>query len=689
MANSSMASTLKAYWLPMVLFASSVFYQLIVLPRSYPPSHYDVLGIERFSSIEEVTEAYDKLASKWNSGTEVPATTDFIKIRHAFELLTNPIWKRDYDIFGIDEHVHVVEQAKEKYGKTRFTEIDLPLLEAVSFDPGDNIFNAATHENFLSKFQNSKGLLIQIFSFGSHQCTRFSNNWKGITFLLGGVADTGMVELREVHIAKYLAEKTFTGQPFFKGGLPSLVAFPPGCNTSSCLLRYEGELSVDAVTDWFASIILSLPRILYYSKDSLAPRFLAKSKPHKVKVIFFSETGERANPFVRQAALKYWPYAAFASVPWREEESSFWWNALGVESAPAIVFLKEPGVKPIVYHGAANNSWLLNIMEKNKHHELPQLRSITSMELGCDARGYSRAGRETMIWYCVMLIGRLSPELNKMRETMRRIQQMLLNDDNLDTGDNDQLLSAAVALKEKRLTFTWLDGEAQQRYCSFHIQTANSYETCGPRRDIIDVHQLVIVRYKRNDAEDNGKIEKKPQNIFEAFHKEDVDPASQLVARYNGSEEIPEIIRWMSQIIEDGDSRDLPFFRAKAPALVPEDADPIWSVGGRSILSTWTGMKRKISSFIHAIHSSLGDPRIGPILLLVALLSFGNIWLRRSQSTHPSQSNRQTQPSRTDENKPRQSRKPRSVPYQDIPPSITDLEPKDAYQLPLSGSDSE
>lgn len=41
MAKSSMASLLKAYWLPLILLASSVFYQLFILPRSYPPSHYD------------------------------------------------------------------------------------------------------------------------------------------------------------------------------------------------------------------------------------------------------------------------------------------------------------------------------------------------------------------------------------------------------------------------------------------------------------------------------------------------------------------------------------------------------------------------------------------------------------------------------------------------------------------------
>lgn len=38
------------------------------------------------------------------------------------------------------------------------------------------------------------------------------------------------------------------------------------------------------------------------------------------------------------------------------------------------------------------------------------------MELGCDARGYSRAGYEAHVWYCAVLAGRHGPELNKMRE---------------------------------------------------------------------------------------------------------------------------------------------------------------------------------------------------------------------------------------------------------------------------------
>jgi sugar (pentulose or hexulose) kinase len=46
-----------------------------------------------------------------------------------------------------------------------------------------------------------------------------------------------------------------------------------------------------------------------------------------VKVILFSQTGERATPIVRQAAKDYWNFASLSHVLWREEDASFWWNA--------------------------------------------------------------------------------------------------------------------------------------------------------------------------------------------------------------------------------------------------------------------------------------------------------------------------------------------------------------------------
>ena len=93
-------------------------------------------------------------------------------------------------------------------------------------------------------------------------------------------------------------------------------------------------------------------------------------------MILISKTGERATPFIRQATRTYSPYATFAFAMWRQEESAFWWNMyvysflfspspayifvvvsyfsanrFGVESAPAIVFVKDPGVEPVVHEG--------------------------------------------------------------------------------------------------------------------------------------------------------------------------------------------------------------------------------------------------------------------------------------------------------------------------------------------------
>ncbi|OMO49845.1 hypothetical protein CCACVL1_30783 [Corchorus capsularis] len=687
MAGGDFVAKIKAYSVPLILFSLSMLYQLVILPRSFPPSHYDVLEIKMYSSMEAVIEAYENLEFKWNSGLEVPTTNEFIKIRYAYELLTNPIWKRNYDVFGIDEQPHVVEKVSQQHEGGKYSDVELPLLHADAYDTGDNVFSVITSNDFQSMFEDSKPWLLQVYSSGSNRSAQFLNSWRRIADLLNSVANIGMVELGEIQIAAHLAERKPTGQFFFRNGLPSVVAFPSGCKTSDCLIRFEGELSVDAVTDWFAIAVLNLPRIFYYSKESLGPRFLAKSSPHKVKVIFFSKTGERATPKMRQAAKDYWNYATFACVLWREEEFSIWWNTFGVESAPAIVFLKDPGLKPLVYHGSINDSWFIDVLEQNKQQELPQLRSLTSEELGCNARGYSRAGRDTLTWYCAILAGRLGPELDSMRETMRRVQETLSKSSELNAaGEDEHSITSTIALKNKRLTFTWLDGEAQKNYCFFYLHSENSYETCGPRSVPTDVPRLFIVRYERNASEDTAKVEKKAKTIWD-LNQHEVDPAAQLSVTYNGSAEITEIIQWISNIIKDGDSRKLPFYRVKTPELVPEDAEPFWSRGPQGILSKSTGAKQKIQSIMIRTYDYLGDPRIGPALLLGSLMSFGSIWLMRSKQNRPVQS---SQPSEADDNdKPRQRERPRrrNASNKDIPPSVTDSEPRDSYQMPLSDSD--
>ncbi|KAH0975735.1 hypothetical protein GBA52_017635 [Prunus armeniaca] len=103
------------------------------------------------------------------------------------------------------------------------------------------------------------------------------------------------------------------------------------------------------------------------------------------------------------------------------------------------------------------------------------------------------------------------------------------------------------------------------------------------------VPQLYIVRYKRNVTEEGDKPKENPKSIWDAVQDQELDPASQLVAKYNGSNEIPELVasfspfflllphimKWISQIIKYGDSRDLPHYRTRTPHLVPEDSESI------------------------------------------------------------------------------------------------------------------
>ncbi|CAN6585143.1 unnamed protein product [Malus baccata var. baccata] len=274
-------------------------------------------------------------------------------------------------------------------------------------------------------------------------------------------------------------------------------------------------------------------------------------------------------------------------------------------------------------------------MEQNRQQELPQLRGTTSMELGCDSRGYSHAGYDTVTWYCAVVAGRHSPELSNMRGTICRVEEKLSNEIETRSADEEQSIApAAGACKSKRLTFAWLDGEVQKKYCLFFLQSENIHETCGERTDMIDVPQLFIVRYKRNVTEEGEEPEKKPKTIWDGLQDQELDPASRLVAKYNGSDNTRKIIKWISETIYDGDARDLPHYvnRTRTPHLVPEDSEPMWLAGVQRIPSTNTIMQ-SIRGILHGIYDRIGDPRVGQMLLLAALMSFGTIWSQRSQAT--------------------------------------------------------
>lgn len=74
----------------------------------------------------------------------------------------------------------------------------------------------------------------------------------------------------------------------------------------------------------------------------------------------------------------------------------------------------------------------------------------------------------------------------------------------------------------------------------------------------------------------------------------------------------------------------------RTPKLVPDDTEPIWSKTAQQI--PLKNIMQRILGAVGGLSVYLDDPRIGPFLLLAALISLGTIWLRRSQQAPPSQS---------------------------------------------------
>lgn len=74
----------------------------------------------------------------------------------------------------------------------------------------------------------------------------------------------------------------------------------------------------------------------------------------------------------------------------------------------------------------------------------------------------------------------------------------------------------------------------------------------------------------------------------------------------------------------------------RTPNLVPDDTEPLWSRTAQNI--PLKNLKQGILGAFSRHSVYLEDPRIGPALLLGALISLGTIWLRRSQQVQLSKS---------------------------------------------------
>ncbi|EFJ04973.1 hypothetical protein SELMODRAFT_431930 [Selaginella moellendorffii] len=195
------------------------------------------------------------------------------------------------------------------------------------------------------------------------------------------------------------------------------------------------------------------------------------AKPLGLVPLFLTNTvEERAFPFRREAAKKDSELMSFGCVLWRKEEASILKSRFGLELAPAVVFIKDPGVQPITVYGSSFFCYLLNCNLMCMLLFLPQLQSITASKLGCDPADFSAAGKDVETWYCIVVAGRPGFQL-------------------------DQLCS---------------------KFCYYCLPSEPVHKTCRPRQyQVQDVARILMIRFRRDPTSKAGGEENQYLVAFE------------------------------------------------------------------------------------------------------------------------------------------------------------------------------
>jgi hypothetical protein len=94
----------------------------------------------------------------------------------------------------------------------------------------------------------------------------------------------------------------------------------------------------------------------------------------QVKVIVFSNTSERAAPYIRQATKQYWDYAVFAMVLWQEQSNTFWETKLFVCTSTFCFAFLYCTLHNLVDHRSLRNLFLL-FLHKVHHLQHVQLQT--------------------------------------------------------------------------------------------------------------------------------------------------------------------------------------------------------------------------------------------------------------------------------------------------------------------------
>lgn len=423
---------------------------------------YDVLGLKRAASTQDIRKAYKQYAKEWHpdKNKHEDAQSKFVDINKAYEILSDPTRRKMFDQRGfVDEGQPTADHFT---GQPSFThnggfkfQFKMPEM---SFFYQQSI-TLRTYENTVLPQSQKQMYLIIIYSEWCLTCLHVLPLWQRLAEELEPVG----IQLAAVHYDQEteLARK-LGGR---RGELPHLVL------VSDSRVSYfnEDQFSIAKVIEFIRG---RFPRHLILEvTDENGDEMLQGWKDNKVRVLLFGKMDMIRLRYLA-LAFKYRSHAIFGYVQVNSETSAQLRQRFSVPpNMDSLLLFHEDDKRPAARLSMADlpYSTLKDVIEANKYLQLPRLSSQSMLDSLCPPER-SNARRRL----CVILVTQDRPEDDEPREQLRQFTRQF-------------------KFSRERITFTYIYGDKQNEFLSALTQDGAS--PTEPESHVVvvwrqDIHRL-------------------------------------------------------------------------------------------------------------------------------------------------------------------------------------------------------
>lgn len=383
---------------------------------------YRVLGVPKSSTVPEIRKAYKNLAKEWHpdKNHDPAAEEKFVEITQAYELLSDPERRKQYDLYGVMGDSAIAREKREysqqyqkkfdfmdelfgfaSHGSSRFrrSEPDITSFHKLSV-------TAKAFENNLVPKSFRTPYLILFYSDWCFPCLQIEPLWRKIIEELEpiGVGMATVHSENEHHLAK-------------KVGIRSLP---------TVALLMEGKTSV------YREPIISAHKIVEFIRgkfpynliqtitDDNANDFLKGWVDNRVRALVFEN---KKQPRLRYllTAYHFRDRVAFGSVYIGSMDTQEIQKQFKItHDADTLLLFNENHTRPIVSLSMADIpvNTMQDVISRNKYLLLPRLSSQTLLDALCPPEWAKPRKR-----LCVVLVSENTPTHDSSRQVLRQFAQ--------------------------------------------------------------------------------------------------------------------------------------------------------------------------------------------------------------------------------------------------------------------------